>query len=108
MQVAITGPNDGRLPLDLEKNTHQACNNFAKQLGINRLKINIHLRMHMKVFMGNDFTEGLCEAIDKRHFVIDVCLWGNWLSNLAHEMVHVKQFARGELSLDMDLSLIHI
>ena len=41
--------------------------------------------------------EGLCEAVDTRNFIVDIATWGDWVTTLAHEMVHVKQFALGEL-----------
>lgn len=46
---------------------------------------------------------GYCLAVDKREFVIDVK--GNastleFIETLCHEMVHVKQYARGELAID--------
>ena len=46
---------------------------------------------------------GYCLAVDKREFVIDVK--GNasaieFIETLCHEMVHVKQYARGELAIN--------
>ena len=98
----ITGPYGGKLPLELGASAIMALEHFSKQLDISRLKLTIHLRIHNKLYMDKELTEGLCEPINNRTFLIDVCLFGNWLSNLAHEMVHVKQFARGELNLGMD------
>lgn len=100
MQVTVTGAKGGRLPLELQAYTSLAVKDFAKQLGIHRLKTNIRVRVHNHVVINSE-AEGYCEAQNKRTFNIDVCLFGNWLATLAHEMVHVKQFARGELSLDM-------
>jgi len=97
MVVEMTGPRGGKLNIDLQSMTLVAMNSFAKQLGISRLKTNIHIKFHHKLFVENT-SEGLCESVDDRNFIIDVGLYGNWLSTLAHEMVHVKQFARGELS----------
>ena len=97
MLVEMTGPRGGKLNIDLQSMTLVAMNSFAKQLGISRLKTNIHIKFHHKLFVENT-SEGLCESVDDRNFIIDVGLYGNWLSTLAHEMVHVKQFARGELS----------
>ena len=100
MQVSVSGPLGGAVPHDLHVAVHKAAIHFAKQLGIQRLHTTVLIRIHQQAaFMGD--CEGLCEAIDKRHYAVDVALWGNWLSTLAHEMVHVKQFARGELSTDM-------
>jgi hypothetical protein len=97
MVVEMTGPRGGKLNIDLQSMTLVAMNSFARQLGISRLKTNIHIKFHHKLFVENT-SEGLCESVDDRNFIIDVGLYGNWLSTLAHEMVHVKQFARGELS----------
>jgi len=97
MNVNVIGPQGGIVQPDLHANIVLAVRNFAKQLGISRLKNKILVRVHQKVFMNDDGTQALCESIDQRNFVIDVCMYSNWVVNLAHEMVHVKQFARGEL-----------
>ena len=97
MIVDITGPRGGNVPNDLHAMALIAIDSFSKQLGISRLKTNIHIKFHHKLFVENS-SEGLCESVDTRNFIVDVGLYGNWLSTLAHEMVHVKQFARGELS----------
>ena len=101
MQIAVTGPKGGAIPHDLHVAVQVASEHFAKQLDISRLKTSIHIRIHQQaMFMGD--CEGLCEVVDVRNFVVDVALWCNWLSVLAHELVHVKQFARGELSMNME------
>lgn len=92
------GPRGGKIPLDLHGMALLATQSFAKQLKIDRLHSNIEVRFHKKTFMDGT-VEGYCEALDNRNFIIDVCLYGNWLATLAHEMVHVKQFARKELNL---------
>jgi len=98
MNVFVTGPNGGQVRVDLHANIVLAVKSFAEQLGIDRLKTNIRVRLHNKVFIDmNDGTEGLCESLDKRNFIIDVAMFSNWVVNLAHEMVHVKQFARNEM-----------
>ena len=97
MMVDMTGPRGGKLDTGLQAYALTAISSFSKQLGISRLHINIGLRFHHKLFVDGT-AEGLCESLDKRNFYIDCCLYGNWLSTLAHEMVHVKQFAKGELS----------
>ena len=102
MIVDITGPRGGNVPNDLHAMALLAIDSFSKQLGISRLKTNIHVKFHHKLFVENS-SEGLCESIDTRNFIVDVGLYGNWLTTLAHEMVHIKQFARGEL----DCSLQH-
>ena len=97
MNVSVTGPQGGIVQPDLHANIVLAVKNFAQQLGIARLKNNITVRLHHKVFMDDEGTQGLCEPIDERNFIVDICMYSNWLVNLAHEMVHVKQLARGEL-----------
>ena len=97
MIVSVTGPQGGGVQPDLQANIVLAVRIIAQQLGISRLKNKILVRVHHKVFMNDDGTQALCESLDQRNFVIDVCLYSNWVVNLAHEMVHVKQFARGEL-----------
>ena len=98
MQVLVTGPLGGTVQLDLNANIVLAVKSFAQQLGINRLKTTIQVRLHNKVYLDmNDATEALCESLDERNFIIDVAMFSNWVVNLAHEMVHVKQFARGEM-----------
>lgn len=97
MNVNVIGPQGGIVQPDLHANIVLAVRNFAQQLDISRLKNKILVRVHHKVFMNDDGTQALCESIDQRNFVIDICMYSNWVVNLAHEMVHVKQFARGEL-----------
>ena len=46
---------------------------------------------------------GYCLAVDKREFVIEVkqdLKAYEFIETLCHEMVHVKQYARGELAID--------
>lgn len=97
MNISVEGPKGGVLDTGLQAYAILAMRSFAKQLGISRLRTNIVVRMHSKIHVGDIGTEGLCECLDNRNFIIDVALFGNWLSTLAHEMVHVKQFAKGEL-----------
>jgi len=101
LEISVTGPRNGRIDLMRQAYTTIAVKHFAKQLGINRLALNIQVRLHNTVLLRSDEeddSEGLCESLTSRNFIIDVASWGDWLTTLAHEMVHVKQFARGELS----------
>jgi len=98
LDILVTGPRGADLDVGLTAYTMLAVKSFARQLGISRLKSVIHIRIHNALTVDRGRSEGLCESIDKRHFIIDVALFGNWLSTLAHEMVHVKQFAKGELN----------
>jgi hypothetical protein len=112
LNISVTGPRGADIDAGLTAYTMIATKSFAKQLGISRLKTNIVVRIHLglsrltsiivvRIHEGltvdRGQSEGLCEALDNRSFIIDVALFGNWLSTLAHEMVHVKQFAKGEL-----------
>jgi len=103
--ISVTGPRDGKVDSMRQAYTHIAVKHFAKQLGIGRLKLDIQVRLHDGVMLKSIAeardSEGLCEPIDNRTFIIDVATWGDWLTTLAHEMVHVKQFARGELDFAM-------
>ena len=101
MLIRVTGPKGGKVDVALSATVHLAVRDFARQLGISRLETNIVVRIHNSVHIGEIGTEGLCEPIDNRNFILDVALFGNWLSTLAHEMVHVKQFAKGEMDMGL-------
>lgn len=106
MLVSFAGPRGGNLDTGLQSYALLAIRSFAKQLGISRLRTNIQVNLHHKLYVDkSNCSEGLCESVDQRHFIIDVALYGNWLSTLAHEMVHVKQFARGELYESINLGM---
>ena len=98
MKVFFSGPRDGQLDMNLQASALMAVKLFSKKLNIHRLRTNIHVKFHHKLFVDNSHSEGLCESVDSRNFIIDIALYGNWMSTLAHELVHVKQFARGELT----------
>ena len=101
LKISVTGPRGADLNLGLQAYATLAVKSFAKQLGINRLHTNLHIKIHNNIFVDKSNSMGLCESVDERNFIIDVALFGNWLSTLAHEMVHVKQFAKGELDPGM-------
>ena len=96
MQIAVAGPRGGSVPTDLGISIHTAAKHYARQLGIGGLHTTVLIRAHHKSTI-DGVCEGLCEPLDTRHFRLDVCLYANWLQILAHEMVHIKQFARNEL-----------
>jgi len=96
MQMVVEGPRGGQLDNSLTAYTMLAVKSFAKQLKINRKKFTVVVKLHHKSVI-NDTVEGEVEPLSDRAFIIDVCLYGNWLSTLAHEMVHVKQFVNHEL-----------
>ena len=101
MKMHFAGPRGGELPIGLQAMGQLVGQSFLRQLGINRLRGNILVRLHKALTVDSGSSEGLCECVDARNFVVDVAMWGNWMSTLAHEFVHVKQFARGELSENM-------
>ncbi len=100
MEISVTGPRNGCIDLMRQAYTTIAVKHYAKQLGISRLRMNIQVRLHDSVLLrlaGASDSDGLCESLTPRDFIIDVATWSDWLTTLAHEMVHVKQFALGEL-----------
>ena len=99
MVINVTGPRGGKVSEDLASMVIDATQNFLKQLGIDRLKLDLTIRMHHSSLVDSE-AEGYCDAETNRKFVIDVCLYSNWLRILAHELVHVRQFARKQLKLD--------
>lgn len=101
MDIIVTGPRGAELDLGLTAYTHLAVKSFAKQLGISRLHTIIKIRLHSALTVDRGHAEGLCGTDDGRNFEVDVAIYGNWLKTLAHEMVHVKQFARGELDFGL-------
>jgi len=70
-----------------------------KELGLDRIK-NLDIEVKLKKLPKNEF--GQCEVQDSiREFVIDVkkdLSLKSFVSTILHEMVHVKQFVRKELS----------
>ena len=96
MRIAVTGPREGQLDPMRQAYTMLAVKHFAKQLGIQRLKLNIHVRLHEGLtlsFADSKDCEGLCEPISKRNFTIDVATWGDWITTLAHEILNFGDFS---------------
>ena len=50
MNIIVTGPNGGLVPSDLSCEVSRAVRNFSHQLGIQRLKTNILVKVHQKLF----------------------------------------------------------
>lgn len=99
MKVYVRGVKKSKLSLT---QTRRAVEFYAERLGISRRlrdKITLFISFEDKSF---GFS-GLCSWIDEpyrpKEFTIQVVRQGihETLSTLAHEMVHVKQYAKGEL-----------
>lgn len=101
--VSVTGPNGGKINEDLFRYVLEAVDSFSTQLGINRFSYNVDIRLHERSTFKGDTAEGYIEPHDKRSFSIDVCLYGNWVSTLAHEMVHLKQYLRNEINWSLSV-----
>jgi len=97
MNISVIGATGKPVKSDLYAQTVLAVQSFARQLGISRLKLNLEIQLFHKVFLDDQGTEGDCYPVSNRLFTIRTAMYGHWLSTLAHEMVHVKQFAKGEL-----------
>jgi hypothetical protein len=102
MNLVITGPNDGVVRKQrLVNEVNEAAATLTRLLKINRFKANIQIRLHKKILINGE-AEGYCTAESARDITIDIALFSDWKSALAHEMVHAKQFIRKELSTNMD------
>jgi hypothetical protein len=100
--VTVRGPRGGNLDRHLTNYAISAINHFAKELKISKFKFHIDLRLHHKYTMNEaGWREGECGPISDRLYEMDVCLYGNWLSTLAHEMVHIKQYLRKEIDWNL-------
>ena len=99
MMIIVSGPRGGNVHPDLKDLVVDATYFFAKQLKIDRLSLELNVRMYHSSMIDSE-AEGYCLARSTRVFDIDVCVYTNLLKTLAHEMVHVRQWARKELSLD--------
>lgn len=101
MKVNVTGPKGGEVNAKLKATITRTLRLYAKELGISKIRNTIWVRVHHRTLIDGD-AEGMCTALTKRKFVIDLCMYTDWLAILAHEMVHVKQFSTEELALDMN------
>lgn len=106
MLVVVTGPRGGEVNPQLREYTIVAVKFFAKKLGILDTPVRLHVKLHKKTYM--DSVDGHTAQNNKRKYTIEVCIYNDWLTTLAHEMVHVKQFINGELTHEMiDDALSH-
>jgi len=101
MRVTVQGPRSGYINTDLTIYTNTAVRDICRQLGINRRNITVNVFLHHSSSIGDRVTEGECEPISRFHYNVHVSLYCNWLSVLAHELVHVKQFLLGELDFSL-------
>jgi len=100
--IVVCGPNYGKVPVDLQKYITQAVHSYAQQLKINKFKYTLYVHVHNKTLLDReDGIEGEIEPQGDRKFRIDICLFGNWLTTLAHEMVHLKQYLRKEIDWNL-------
>ena len=101
MLLNITGSNKKNRKLVKQAAKWYAEKLMGKRL-MNSLKINIHLRRNLITKEGNEGTavweDDYCDR--PREFTIELDLTfsiRDVLITLAHEMVHIKQWARGEM-----------
>ena len=96
MIVSVRNAKDKELTKLIKLATLSYAKNLMSKRLVNNLVIDINLHDKMRV-------SGLCYSEDtykKRNFCIDIFRFkraANVLKILAHEMVHVKQYAKNEL-----------
>lgn len=105
MRIKVTGPSGGKIDDLLEDYVKAAVVFFSKKLKIDHIKSLIHIKIHKKTYY--DQADAQIVYNGKRSIVIDVCLYNDWLTSLAHEMVHVRQFYNGEINHKMMLKDIN-
>lgn len=96
MRVTVTGPRGGKVDAELSAYVEAAVNFFAKYLEIDRFNATINIRIHKQCYLDDADAEVTWDS--KRKYYLELCLYNDWLGALAHEMVHVKQVIRGELT----------
>lgn len=99
MLVVVTGPRGGVVNKRLEAYTKVAAKFFAKKLGVWKAPVRVHIKLHKKTY--DDNADGYTIQHSKRKYVLDICMFNDWLTTLSHEMVHVKQFINGEITDEM-------
>jgi len=88
------------------KEMSRALNIFADYLLGKSLSSRISMRVHFTKLGSNAMVCWENENYKPREFIMEVDLyntgtWKNLITTLAHEMVHVKQFARNEIFQNM-------
>ena len=109
--LAVTGTKGGKLSNGLTNKLEQAAYFYAKQLKMSDADTFIEIKVPRKRGFIDGCIGGLCGASDEEHDAgyeymhIEIDLanikFGDMLRNLAHEMVHAKQYIKGELDLDV-------
>ena len=106
----LTGVNGGDFGAKIEKKLEKVFELCVLELNLSRFRGVVHARMPRKKGLLEGRFHGLCEfegkhEIGERKFwwsTIDLANTHNQkelVATLCHEMVHVKQFARHELSI---------
>lgn len=105
MLTQIKGTRDARLKKLLALATQDYCHRLMTPRLVHNITIEVHLKKDLE-------EDGFCEVRDynksgkPRHFLIELDREANTktlLRTLAHECVHIKQYAKGEL--DENLSV---
>ena len=107
-----TGTKGGALPRKLQDDLVQAAYYYAKQLKLNRFNGIVNIKVPRKKGYIDGAVGGYCSADRFEHqdgnkyWQVDIDLANvtkvEMIQNLAHEMIHAKQFLKKELSTHMD------
>ena len=106
------GLQGGALPRTLQDKLTHAAYHYARQLKLNRFNGIVTIRVPRKKGYLDNHVGGYCSADRIEHddgckyWHVDIDLANvsmkEMVQNLAHEMIHAKQFLRGELATNMD------
>jgi hypothetical protein len=109
--LAVNGTKGGKLPNGLTTKLEQAAYFYAKKLKMSDEDSFIEIKVPRKRGFIDGCIGGLCSAADEEHdagyeymhIIIDLAnvTFSEMLRNLAHEMVHAKQYLKGELCVDV-------
>jgi hypothetical protein len=107
---SVTGIKGGDVDRKMTTQLLDAVYNYSKQLNLNRFNGIINIRVPKKKGYIDRVVGGYCMADRVKHddggkyWAIDIDLANvtrkEMIQNLAHEMVHAKQFMRKELNVD--------
>jgi hypothetical protein len=107
---SVTGMKGGALDGKLTQQLYDAVYNYSKQLKLNRFNGIINIRVPKKKGYIDGVVGGYCSS-DRfdhedggRYWSIDIDLANvtrtEMIQNLAHEMVHAKQYLKKELNME--------